>query len=237
MPTTTSAQSTVALWDFRTNTPLVILDRHRGPVRDVAFNSRGDRIVTASDDKTARVWDSSRNSATFGAQLAIDAGHIDRVVHAEFSPDGRQIVTASADRTAIIWDTWPLSGTDTAQCALISSFSLYNDVEVPRQTNELSARQGNSERRGEAEAEEAEAKNYEFGIGVGSDPKQALLHLVLATQLYEKGGNIDAARRVREYRGALARSLDDPQSCADIARSAAMATPSDFTTAAQARAD
>jgi TPR repeat protein len=73
-----------------------------GPENDVdaaAFSPDGTRILTASVDKTARIWD-----ARTGAQLAVLSGHGGEVVSAAYSPDGTRIVTASWDRTARIWD-------------------------------------------------------------------------------------------------------------------------------------
>jgi WD40 repeat protein len=58
------------------------------------------RIVTASEDKTARLWD-GQTGKPIGEPLR---GHGDRVVSAAFSPDGRRIVTASWDKTARLWD-------------------------------------------------------------------------------------------------------------------------------------
>ena len=75
------------------------LARHGGPVNSAAFSSDGSRVVTASDDKIARVWD-----AKTGAVLATLSGHTDRVISAAFSPDGSRIVTASQDGTARLWD-------------------------------------------------------------------------------------------------------------------------------------
>jgi WD40 repeat protein len=34
--------------------------RHDGEVYDAVFDPKGERVVTASADKTARVWDASR---------------------------------------------------------------------------------------------------------------------------------------------------------------------------------
>ena len=65
-----------------------------------AFSPDGNRIVTASGDQTARIWDAATGAA-IGAPLR---GHKGDVFSAAFSPDGKSIVTASADGTARIWD-------------------------------------------------------------------------------------------------------------------------------------
>ena len=72
---------------------------HEGAVQSAAFSPDGARIVTASDDRTARIWD-----AATGAEIAALRGHERAVAGAAFSPDGARIVTASDDRTARIWD-------------------------------------------------------------------------------------------------------------------------------------
>jgi hypothetical protein len=64
-----------------------------------AFSPDGTRIVTASDDKTARIWD-----AATGDEIKVLRGHEDTVWSAAFSADGTRIVTASVDETARIWD-------------------------------------------------------------------------------------------------------------------------------------
>ncbi len=68
-------------------------------MRSVAFSPDGARIVTASQDRTARVWD-----AATGKEIAVLRGHEDSVYSAAFSPDGARVVTASVDRTARVWD-------------------------------------------------------------------------------------------------------------------------------------
>ena len=68
-----------------------------------AFSPDGKRIVTASMDKTARLWDAATGQP-IGEPLK---GHDGAVWSAAFSPDGKRIVTASEDKTARIWDVFP----------------------------------------------------------------------------------------------------------------------------------
>ena len=68
-------------------------------VSSAAFSPDGTRIVTASWDKTARIWD-----AATAKEIAVLRGHENSVNSAAFSPDGSRIVTASWDETARIWD-------------------------------------------------------------------------------------------------------------------------------------
>ncbi|MCZ6764560.1 MAG: hypothetical protein O7C63_06465 [Alphaproteobacteria bacterium] len=75
---------------------------HQGWVLSAAFSPDGARIVTASLDSTARIWD-----AKTGAEITVLRGHEDKVISAAFSPDGARIVTASRDNTARIWNNYP----------------------------------------------------------------------------------------------------------------------------------
>ena len=105
---TASNDRTARIWDVASGVQLTVLSGHGeglpaadegGNVRSVAFSPDGRRIVTASNDRSARIWD-----AASGKQLAVLSGHDHAVRTAAFSPDGRRIVTASADQTARIWD-------------------------------------------------------------------------------------------------------------------------------------
>ena len=77
-----------------------ILRGHHGRVNSAAFSPDGTHVVTASNDKTARIWD-----AATGKAVAVLSGHNDRLESAAFSPDGARVITASADMTARLWDT------------------------------------------------------------------------------------------------------------------------------------
>ncbi len=72
---------------------------HTRGIKSVAFSLDGKKIVIASNDGTAKIWDAST-----GECLHILEGHTDLVFLATFSLDGKKIVTASFDKTAKIWD-------------------------------------------------------------------------------------------------------------------------------------
>jgi WD40 repeat protein len=81
------------------NTLPVLVLRQEAEVHVAVFSPDGRRILTASADKTARLWD-----ATTGAPVGEPMRHEDEVVAAVFSPDGAHIATASKDGTARLWD-------------------------------------------------------------------------------------------------------------------------------------
>jgi WD40 repeat protein/outer membrane protein OmpA-like peptidoglycan-associated protein len=71
---------------------------HNGIVMDVDFDRSGKRLVSASTDRTARVWDVASQKTLF-----VLRGHTNAVQAAQFSPDGQRIVTASLDGTIRLW--------------------------------------------------------------------------------------------------------------------------------------
>ena len=79
--------------------PTAELRGHFGSVGHAEFSPDGRRIVTASWDSTARVWE-----AASGELVVALEGHSGLVMHAAFSPDGSRIVTASSDKTALVWE-------------------------------------------------------------------------------------------------------------------------------------
>ncbi len=69
-------------------------------ITSVAFSPDSQRLVTASLDSAAKVWD-----ALNGRELLILSGHTGDIHTVAFSPDGRRILSGSSDRTARVWDT------------------------------------------------------------------------------------------------------------------------------------
>jgi WD40 repeat protein len=77
---------------------IVWLSGHGAIITSAAFSSDGTRVVTASEDGTARVWDVGSGNEL--ASLPHDAS----VKSAAFNADCSKVVTASADKMARVWD-------------------------------------------------------------------------------------------------------------------------------------
>ena len=59
---------------------------------------QGSKVITASSDKTCRLWDSAT-----GECLQTLSGHTDEVFSCAFNYDGDYIITGSKDNTCRIW--------------------------------------------------------------------------------------------------------------------------------------
>jgi hypothetical protein len=82
-------------WGERT----LLLAGHTGAVLTVALSPDGTRVLTGSEDNTARLWD-----AATGTPIATLAGHTLWVYAVAFSPDGTRVLTGSDDYTERLWD-------------------------------------------------------------------------------------------------------------------------------------
>jgi WD40 repeat protein len=71
---------------------------HAAALKSVRFSKDGKYILSASADKTLRLWDTSGNL------LRQFTGHTEVVNDANFSPDSQRIVSSGADSTARVWD-------------------------------------------------------------------------------------------------------------------------------------
>jgi hypothetical protein len=72
---------------------------HTGWVNACTYSPNGARVVSASQDRTLRLWDAETGQAVHTLE-----GHTGKVHACAYSPDGARVVSASGDRTLKLWD-------------------------------------------------------------------------------------------------------------------------------------
>jgi WD40 repeat protein len=77
---------------------LVATFHHRTQINSIAFSSNQNKIISASDDRTAVVWDLTKKAQAFVLH------HDYEVATVAISSDGNRYLTGSSDRTARVWD-------------------------------------------------------------------------------------------------------------------------------------
>nr|MDJ0975321.1 WD40 repeat domain-containing protein [Planctomycetota bacterium] len=79
---------------------------HKGIATDLAFLPGTRRLVSASWDRTVRIWDTETGETvrTFRALTADSAGMADAYLAVTFLPDATRIAAGSADGSAKLWD-------------------------------------------------------------------------------------------------------------------------------------
>jgi WD40 repeat protein len=82
---------------------------HTDVVNSVVFSPHGDRLASAGDDYTVRLWNTDTGQP-IGVPLT---GQTSAVHDVTFSPDGHLLATASADGTIRLW---PASATPVMLC-------------------------------------------------------------------------------------------------------------------------
>ncbi|CAG8476592.1 5941_t:CDS:10 [Funneliformis caledonium] len=100
-----SRDKTIIVWSLtrdETNygVPKKALTGHNHFVQDVVISSDGQFALSASWDKTLRLWDLNNGTTTRRF-----VGHDKDVLSVSFSPDNRQIVSGSRDKTIKLWNT------------------------------------------------------------------------------------------------------------------------------------
>lgn len=90
----------VDLWSVATGRPVGKSLVHDGEIKAFSFSS-GNRIITASTDRSARIWDVATGEP-IGGPLEHPCG----VIGARFSADGTLVVTTGEDGRARVWETF-----------------------------------------------------------------------------------------------------------------------------------
>jgi len=75
------------------------LEGHSEPVYDAVFTPNGRWVITASFDKTLRLWDSQSRQS-----VRTMSGHTGLVLSISVDPDGSRIASGAMDNTIKIWD-------------------------------------------------------------------------------------------------------------------------------------
>ena len=75
-----------------------ILLGHEKSISKVTFNGQGTKLLTASEDCTARIWE-----VESGDELQKLEGHEDEIFSCAFNYEVDTIITGSKDNTCIVW--------------------------------------------------------------------------------------------------------------------------------------
>ena len=73
---------------------------HSDLVNSARFSPDGTRIITASQDETARIWDAATGKEIFAYLVACRD-----VLFADFSRDGKRVVTVARNPSVFVWDS------------------------------------------------------------------------------------------------------------------------------------
>ena len=88
---------------------LLTLQAHSAPIWSVSFSPDGTRLATASQDGTARIWDSATGKPLLALQVFSSSTALKGSANSvAFSPDGKLLATASDDNQVRVWD--PVTG-------------------------------------------------------------------------------------------------------------------------------
>jgi tetratricopeptide (TPR) repeat protein len=92
------------VFDASTGEKSYDLNGHKATTCSLSFSPDGQRLATASDDGTVKIWD-----AASGQELLTLRGHHNKVKHAVYSADGERLVSTGTDCTLRIWEATPLT--------------------------------------------------------------------------------------------------------------------------------
>lgn len=94
----TSRDHKIQSYDMNGN-EIRCFEGHTDHINDLLCNRDGSIIVSASNDKTIKIWDTKS-----GSELRTLSGHTMHVYSIAFTPDEKQIISGSFDNTVKVWN-------------------------------------------------------------------------------------------------------------------------------------
>lgn len=79
--------------------PYMILQGHTDEINSICYSANGDRIISGSNDKTIKIWDTSS-----GLCLNTLKGHASSVKSVCYSHGEKKIISGAYDKTVRVWD-------------------------------------------------------------------------------------------------------------------------------------
>ena len=96
-------ESAIRLWDVANGKETRRLEGHSDGILSLIFSPDGKRLISASTDRTIRIWDLSDTSKTTRPRVL--RGHDEEVMRLALLPDGQTLVSGSEDGVVYVWDT------------------------------------------------------------------------------------------------------------------------------------
>uniref|UniRef100_A0A2K6N6R9 SOCS box domain-containing protein n=1 Tax=Rhinopithecus bieti TaxID=61621 RepID=A0A2K6N6R9_RHIBE len=103
----------IKIWEVQIGLLLLNLSGHQDVVRDLSFTPSGNLIsVSASQDKTLRIWDLNKHSK----QIQVLSGHLQWVYCCSISQDCSMLCSAAEEKSVFLWSMrsymliWKLEG-------------------------------------------------------------------------------------------------------------------------------
>jgi WD40 repeat protein len=95
-------ENALMVWDFETGQQLLDIRGHKDGIISVKWSRAGDRIATASDDRTAKIWNATDGELLM--TLGGEVGHSGGVLDVDWSPDDTKMVSGSRDYKLRLWN-------------------------------------------------------------------------------------------------------------------------------------
>lgn len=109
----------VRIWDMSTQKLQIKLEGHRARINNIEFSRDGNRLATASFDKTVRLW----NMQKLNDQPIVLRDHNDWVWSIAFNADGSRLLAGCKDNLVRVWPTNPDLMNDQLCSKLTHNFS------------------------------------------------------------------------------------------------------------------